>query len=281
MPAARLSFIAICALLTLAGCAETPSNAPTRVALLAPFEGRYREIGYNALYAAQIALQDLDDHTLELLPLDDGGSAASAGDRARALALDPAVRAVVVLGYAASDPDILRFYGDLSVLVVGYWGAQPEPPNVFVLAPAALEDTLTTPRRVEITTAARLPAPLIGSDILALAQFPRLRADLTSVTIVSSGILPPPEFTARYLGSSSFAPPPGLLAALTYDAVRIAALAAAEPDRAAVTRWLAAVRYQGLNGLLSFENGWWRSAPINRYQFDNQGRLMSVDRVVE
>ncbi len=281
MPAVRLSFIAICALLSLAGCARAPSNTPTRIALLAPFEGRYREIGYNALYAAQLALQDIDDHTFELLPVDDGGSAASAGARARALALDPAVQAAVVLGYAATDPDTLRFYGNLPVLVVGHWDAQPQPPNVFALVPAALEDTLTTPRRVEVTTAARLPAPLVGSDVLALAQFPRLRANLNSVVIVSSGSLPTPEFTARYLASSPFAPMPGLLASLTYDAVRIAALAVAEPGRAAAARRLAAVRYQGLNGPVSFENGWWRSAPINYYQFDDQGRLVPVDRVVE
>ncbi|MGQ9887717.1 MAG: ABC transporter substrate-binding protein [Aggregatilineales bacterium] len=282
MPAARRSFIAICALLSLAGCARAPSNTPTRIALLAPFEGRYREIGYNALYAAQLALQDVGDHTFELLPVDDGGSVASAGNRARALALDPAVRAVVVLGYAATDPDTLRSYSNLPVLVVGYWDAQPQPPNVFVLASAALEDTLTTPRRVPVTTAARLPGPLLGGDVLALAQFPRLRVDLNSVLIVSSGSLPTPEFTARYLSNSPFAPTPGLLASLTYDAVRLAALAAAEPSRAAAASRLAAVCHQGLNGSISFdENGWWRGAPINHYQFDDRGRLVPADRVVE
>lgn len=280
MPAAKL-FAAACALLSLAGCAGMFPNTPTRVALLAPFEGRYREVGYQALYAARLALQDLNNHTVELLPLDDGGSAASAGDRARALALDPAVRVVVALGYAATDLDTLRLYSDLPVIVVGHWDAQPRVSSVFVLAPAALGDVLTTPQQVEVTVAARLPAPLVGGDVLALAQFPRLRPDLESVTVVSGGSLPPPEFTVRYLASSPFAPPPSLIASLTYDAVRIAALAAAAPDRAAAAHWLTAVRYQGLNGLISFESGWWRSALIHRYQFDNQGRLAPVDRVVE
>ncbi len=39
----------------LSACAVKRTPTIYRIALLAPFEGRYREIGYNALYAARMA----------------------------------------------------------------------------------------------------------------------------------------------------------------------------------------------------------------------------------
>src|SRR5690349_2126250 len=42
----------------LSGCAITPHELTPRIALLAPFEGRYREVGYNAYYAVRLAFVD-------------------------------------------------------------------------------------------------------------------------------------------------------------------------------------------------------------------------------
>src|SRR4051794_35174325 len=83
--------------LSACGVMHTPI---TRIALLAPFEGRYREIGYNALYAARLALADAADPQIELLPIDAGGDQAA--ERARALSLDPQVKTVILLGYEAT-----------------------------------------------------------------------------------------------------------------------------------------------------------------------------------
>jgi len=74
-----------------------------RVALLAPFEGRYREIGYNALYAARLAFTESGFANVELMPIDDGGSVVTAVLRARALTHDPQVIGALILGYQAAD----------------------------------------------------------------------------------------------------------------------------------------------------------------------------------
>jgi ABC-type branched-subunit amino acid transport system substrate-binding protein len=280
MAARRRLFAAAWALLMLAGCAAQAA-VPVRIALLAPFEGRYREVGYNALYAVRLALLDADTPAVELLAVDDGGSAASAADRARALALDPHTRVVIALGCAAAAAATQGAFGDLPVVVAGHWSG-PVQPGVFVLASAALDSALTTPACPSVTEAARLPTPLVGGEVFALAQFPRLRADLNGIVIASSAALPDAAFAARYRASDTFAPPPGLLASLTYDAARVAAqVAAAAPDRAAVLRALQNIRHDGVNGTIRFSDGWWAGAPIHRYRYDAQGALTPVEGVVE
>lgn len=281
MPVAKRLFLAAWLLIALSGCALAPVEMPVRVALVAPFEGRYREIGYNALYATRMAVQDSAESSIELLAVDDGGSWTSAVARAGALALDPQTRIAVALGYAATLEETQRAFGDLPVIVVGHWNTQPALPNVFVLASSELDAVLTVSPGLSVTDAAGLPAPLIGGDVFALAQFPRLRADLEGVMVASSATLPDRDFAARYRASDVFAPPPGLLTSLVYDAARMAVQVVVEPDRAAVARALANIRYSGLNGPIRFENGWWADAPIHRYRYNDGGELTPVDGVVE
>lgn len=258
----------------LSACAVRTTPPVHRIALLAPFEGRYREIGYNALYAARLALADADDVTLELLPVDDGGTVASAVDRAEALALDPQVRAVVTLGYAATAAATQAAYADLPVVVAGHWSAEPTAEHVFLLAHPDLDAIVTAPPRLHVIYAPLLDTPLVGSEVLALEQFALLRRDLDGITVVSSGRLPDEIFADRYRASDPFAPEPTLLATLTYDATRLiidAMDAAGSPTRAAVMERLAA----------HFDGGYWRDATINTFRFDESGQLTAVDNIVE
>ena len=266
--------------LLISACATVPT--PTRIALLAPFEGRYREVGYNALYAARLALSDANHTGVELLPVDGGGTVKTATDRAHALVADPQVALVLVMGYAATAPDTLDTFANMPVMVIGEWGAQPVGDRVFVLSNPNLDDLLTIPVRTEITTAARLATPLTGSDILALEQFSKLRSSLDGITIVSSATLPDSEFREQYVSSDTFAPEPGLLASLTYDAVRVAIESVSVSNhRAAVSQSLSNMNYTGLNGEIAFENGNWRNAPMHTYRYDANGGLIPVDGVVE
>ncbi|MBI5666506.1 MAG: hypothetical protein HZC41_00740 [Chloroflexi bacterium] len=251
----------------LAGCVGAKAGEISRIALLAPFEGRYREVGYNALYAAKLAFQEWPETPVELLAVDDGGTVDSAIDRARALAQDPLVKAAVVLGYAATEVETLRACGNLPVVVVGWWGAKPITENVFVLASPRLDDLLTVDSRIEVTEAARLDTPLSGGDVFALAQFARLRPTLAGVTVLSSARLPDAAFAERYQQMGMFVPPPGLLATLTYDVFGwlLAALHSPEPD---VMAALSSGTYSGLNGRLRFEQGYWTDAPVYAYEYD-------------
>jgi hypothetical protein len=249
----------------LSACAVVQTPSITRVALFAPFEGRYREIGYNALYAARLALADAQDEYIELLPVDDGGTQAA--NHARALALDPLVKAVVVLGYDATSPETLAAFADLPLLVVGNWGAEAPAENHFFLSNPTLTQQVSTPPRISVTAAATLPAPLTGGDVFALEGFAELRGELEDVVVLSSGALPNAAFIERYKGSDPFAPDPGLLATLTYDATTIAISAAQAVTRADARHWIDSTQFVGINGTIQFDDGYWLEAPLNRYRY--------------
>ncbi|MAS33423.1 MAG: hypothetical protein CL610_05415 [Anaerolineaceae bacterium] len=278
--AARL--VALIVAMLMVGC-STAAPTPKRIALLAPFEGRYREVGYDALYAVRLALQDADIQPLDLLPIDDGGTIASATDRARALNHDPQVQAALVLGLAATAPETLSAFADIPVVVIGDWGAQPEAERVFILTNPQLRDQLTVPARTAVTDAAQMDAPFTGGEIVALDQFADLRqSSLTDISILSSAMLPDAAFTEQYHSSDTFAPEPGLLAALAYDAARLTGQAIASADnRQDTARALTTMRYEGLHGVIQFENGYWQNAPIHTYRYADDGTLHPLDDIIE
>ncbi len=230
--AARIAALLI---LLLAACRSVP-ELPLRVALLAPFEGRYREIGYSALYPARLAAEDSG---VALLAVDDGGTVESAAERARALTLDPQIKAVVALGFNATDPSVQTEFGDLPVLVVGYWDNPPE--QVYMLVHPDIPSMLSESDQDT------------GSHMLATESFRALNPDREGLRIVTSGGLPNATFRRRTLDSDPFAAEPGLLGKLVYDAVQMVA---------------AGIPYD------RFANGYWLDAPINTYQYDKNGVLV-------
>ncbi len=93
--------LALLCLLPATGCRAVP--ATLKVGLVAPFEGRWRDVGYDAIYAARLAVRELnesggiDGYRVELVALDDGGDARLAAEAAATLATDPQV--LVALGH--------------------------------------------------------------------------------------------------------------------------------------------------------------------------------------
>jgi hypothetical protein len=260
-------------MMLLAACAST-SPPTVRLALLAPFEGRYREIGYNALYAARLALAEAGASNVELLPIDDGGTPTIAADRAHALAGDPQVIGAVVLGYTAAASETLAAFGDLPVLVVGHWDAEPVSESVFILSSLEIPTQLTTPPIISITDAAQMDAPIVGGDVFALEQFPKLRPSLEGISVMTSGSLPNAEFVSRYNAGDPFAPEPGLLATLTYDAFRLLLAKTSAVTRPTLREALTVLEYTGLNGVIRFEAGWWVNAPIHQFDYSEEGSLV-------
>ncbi len=204
---ARRALPLLAILLLANACAAIHTPPIAKIALLAPFEGRYREVGYEALYAARLALADAGDPQVELLAVDDGGTEAAS--RARALTEDPQIAVVIALGYAATAPDTLQAFGDLPVLAIGDWGAEATGDNVFILSSPAFAGLITVPPRISLTDAAALPKPrggLKGGEVFGLAGFAKLHNANDVASIISSGILPDAEFVARYRGDDPFAP---------------------------------------------------------------------------
>ncbi|MFN2270375.1 MAG: ABC transporter substrate-binding protein [Anaerolineae bacterium] len=105
LPASRLLLLASCFLL-LASCAFPGAVRPTvKIGLVAPFEGRYRYVGYDVIYAVRLAVREVNaaggvgGYSVELVAYDDGADAAHAEamavEQARKLAVDPEVVAVI------------------------------------------------------------------------------------------------------------------------------------------------------------------------------------------
>ncbi len=257
--------VSLLLLLILCGCTLNRPAAISRLALLAPFEGRYREVGYDAYYAVKLALADSGGTDIELLAVDDGGSVATAVDRAHALQRDPLVKAVLVLGDDAANAQTQQAFTTLPVLIVGDWSSQPQAANIFVLASQQATSLISPFAQVGVTAAASLQAPIVGGDIFALRQFPLLATSTAGIRILSSGSLPDATFRDRYLKSASFVPEPGLLTTLTYDAANMAVQVIHQSDPRAV---LASMTYNGLNGAIHFANGYWVNAPIHYYCYE-------------
>lgn len=260
-----LLFLAVSVTLFAAACSGIKDGTISRIALLAPFEGRYREVGYDAYYAVKLALQDAGNNTIELLAVGDGETAESATDRARALALDPLVKVVIVLGYPATQPEAQQALSNKPTLIVGQWGARPETEAVFMLANATVDERFGGETIQDVTDIDAITIPILGNEVLALHQIPLLTSDTDLITVVSSASLPDPDFTERYRGSAEFVPEPGLLTTLTYDATQIALEAIKREGD--VQETIAAIYYDGINGRIRFESGYWADAPIHCYGY--------------
>lgn len=84
----------------LTSCQRSPQVV--KIGLMAPFEGASRDMGYDGIYAARLAVREFnaehDQIKLALVALDDGGRPDIAQANAHALAADPAIAAVVGMG---------------------------------------------------------------------------------------------------------------------------------------------------------------------------------------
>ncbi len=93
-------FSAFCLLLSafLISCSVDPV---VKIGLVAPFEGQNREIGYDAIYSARLAVREINEaggiggYRVALVALDDSSDTGLAQDNAESLVIDPNVVAVV------------------------------------------------------------------------------------------------------------------------------------------------------------------------------------------
>lgn len=278
LKAARVARWCSIALLTLlCGCALNGRALPPKyVALLAPFEGRGREIGYQAFYALRLALAEASPaQPLALLAVDDGGSPQAAHLRAQAITQNQDVLAVIVLGLPATDPGVLATLhaGGLAVIVAGSWGVDGRSQQIITFASAETERLLADMPRRSITEWTRAPAPLLGGEMLALPQFAQLRSDLSGVALVSSAGLPDRDFSTRYRAVDPFAPQPGLIAVAAYEAAR--------PLLEISTRLPSATRAQLRAALLAAAVEARNTAPTTFYGYTADRYLIPIDGLVE
>lgn len=100
--AKRLLATILIPLIVLGATASCQSVAPViKVGLVAPFEGRHRDTGYDVLYSARLAVREINaaggvgGTRIALVAIDDGGNPENAQAAAESLLIDPGVVAVV------------------------------------------------------------------------------------------------------------------------------------------------------------------------------------------
>ncbi len=233
----------------LVGCGTRQPMEVRKIALLAPFEGPYRELGYNALYAIRLAMSEPRLENVQLLPIDDGGDMSAAAARLRALNLDSAVVAIIALGEAATHPAAQQA-NDKAMILIGNWGHTRADDNSLYATDKARAESGSSGSNEDLLIARRL----ISGGASPQDSF------------TSNGALADAQFAARYAASQRDIPAPNWLASLVYDVTRLVLLAIA------VDSELTKTVVHGLNGKLSFVDGYWHDAPIRRYRFQ-QGQL--------
>jgi branched-chain amino acid transport system substrate-binding protein len=93
-------YLGLCFLL-LVSCAPLAVRPTVKIGLVAPFEGRYRYVGYDVIYAVRLALREANaaggvgGYNVELVAYDDGADPTMAIEQARKLAADSQVVAVI------------------------------------------------------------------------------------------------------------------------------------------------------------------------------------------
>ena len=239
--AIRILHLASCIvlLLTLFLTACTASTQPVvKIGLVAPFEGHYRPIGYEAVYAARLAIREINargginGRRIELVALDDRGEPEKALTAARQLALDPQVVAVVGHLRPDSTDAAMKIYCAAGLPLIAVESAVNACEGAFVLG-SAPRDRWPDDRLIFVSN---VPDP----DSLSAAQ----------------------DFAERYNVIPIDGTRAGPIALQTYDALNLlfeAITRAERIDRGGVQAALRQIDFTGLGA---------------RYAFDQQGRLI-------
>ena len=237
---ARFILAVSLSLLAIFTAACNASTQPiVKIGLVAPFEGRYRSIGYEAIYAARLAIREINakgginGRRVELTALDDRGEPDKAIEAARQLVIDPQV--VAVIGHLRPDSTdaALQIYCEASLPVI------------------AIESAMTS-----------------GCDSTFITgSAPRERWPEDKLIFVSNvpdpnGLAAAQDFVAKYNAIPIDGTRAGPIALQTYDALSLlfeAFSRAQKIDRSGVKTALSHSDFKGLGAT---------------YAFDQQGKLI-------
>lgn len=261
----RLSLFALVTAL-MAACA--PPRPTVKIALVAPFEGRLRRVGYDVFPAFRLAIREhirqggAGQAFVTFIAYDDRGDPIMAARVARQVALDPEVVAVIGHFVLSSTLAAIPAYLEAGLPIVAPHvpaDALPEHPLVFRLGPAR-DDAPTLQSRHRCNEAA-LALPVgepFGScvgDAPAPDELPQAQTALAAFTELSLGPPPTPRSVVGYDATQV------LLAAVRADAKRQGI-----PTRSGVAAALRQVRVHGLLGEIAFDpSGRWARAPTWRF----------------
>ncbi len=227
----------------LAACSAS-TQPVVKIGLVAPFEGLYRPIGYEAIYAARLAIREINargginGQRIDLVALDDRGDPGQATTAARQLVLDPQVVAVVGHFRPDSTDAAMNIYCEAGVPVIAVESAGKACKGAYVLG-SAPRDRWPEDQMIFVSN---VPDP----NSLSAAQ----------------------DFVKNYNAIPIDGTRAGPIALQTYDLMNLlfAAVARAEKiDRGGVQTALRTIDFTGLGA---------------KYAFDQQGSLIASQNYV-
>jgi ABC-type branched-subunit amino acid transport system substrate-binding protein len=261
-----------------------------KIGLAAPFEGRYRDIGYEVIYAVRLAVREANaaggvgGYSLGLVALDDGGDPELAARQALKLAVDPDVLAVI--GHWRDDTTraAATVYAQHHLPLLATTSDADLPAGAFRMWPVAAAEQAAVPPGARqcpppcdnledlgwlAATHRQFPAePVYGPALWGQPQFLRLAGEAgAGAYFIAPAPYPAqsgdPGFSGRYTAISGGVAPYAN-AVLAYDAARLIlaalaeGLAAGPPSRGGLEAALATVRFDGLSGPIRFsvERDW-------------------------
>ena len=269
-----------------------PATRPIlKIGLVAPFEGRYRDVGYEINYAVRLAIREANQvggvagYAIELLAFDDSGDPEMAIAQARKVTTDPQV--IAVLGHwldsttlaaapiydASSIPFIATTASpDLAASAFRLWLTEAAYDDAL---PAAIHCPLPCDSLENLEWLLTGPRPqtrnalVAGPPLWQQSQFASLAGGYAEgVYVIAPAPLPvdatganvEPNFAERYHWISNGVEPRSL-AVLAYDAIQIIfnaitrdVQANGTPTRTGVAAALAQSNYSGLSGNISFDS---------------------------
>lgn len=122
--AGSAGLLAVGCLLLLAACAPAGVPPTVKIGLVAPFEGRYRETGYDVIWAVRLAVREYNlarepgAALVELVAYDDAGDPVLAAEQVRKLAADPQVLGAIGHWHGETTRAAAPLYADLALPLV-------------------------------------------------------------------------------------------------------------------------------------------------------------------
>ncbi len=277
--------------MTVPAC--VPVTRPVaKIGLVAPFEGRYRDIGYEVIYGVRLAVREANaaggvgGYTIELTALDDGGESGQSAEQARKMAADPAILGVIGHWLDQTTHNAAPVYADEGLpLLATTLAALPPRTLRLWLTPGVIEsaaaggvlcplpcDNLEDLEWLRTTRAQQPMAPVFGPPLWGQFQFAALAGPLAEGAQFAAAAPYPADstdsdFADRYRAISNGVDP-GPNAVLAYDAAnllfaafRVSTKLGETPTRGGMSSALAGVQYSGLSGPISFgADGSWAEA---------------------
>ncbi|MCS7054989.1 MAG: ABC transporter substrate-binding protein [Thermoflexales bacterium] len=251
----------------LAACAAP--RPVIKIALVAPFEGRLRQIGYEAFPAMRLAIRErvasgnAGSVYVTFIAYNDDGDPATAARIARNVALDPEV--VGVIGHLVLSTTLaaLSVYTQAGLPVLAPSvpaNALPHDPLVFRMAPRAPSHNLRQSRAACATLdsswmAVGWPFGTCIADAPPVVELPDAQRALAAFTELSLGPPPGPRSIVAYDATN-----------VLLDAIALDARANGLPTRAGVADALRRIRRNGLLGQIRFDDRQiWADAPAWAY----------------